>query len=415
MVERIHFLRASILAFTLALIVPVVAAAQGGATTATLSGTVSDATGGVLPGTTVTLTDRATNHARTAVTNENGLYRVAGLASGTYSAVAELQGFSKFVQSELTLNVGAAVDLNITLRVSAVGETMTVTGEAPIIESAKTDLRGVIHQDQIENLPTVDRNYLNYALLTPGVNYDVRTAGHGFGLKIAGARDMEGALLVDGFWNTDESFTFPKIKYSLDSLAEYQVETIGGAAEFGRSIGGIVSAVTKSGGNRFNGSGYGYFRDTSLNSEDFLSQQQGLPKAQYTKQQFGGSLGGPIVADRSFFFGAADRSHEDFPFNNNITPQNAAIIGLEPSDAGQVNQYLYDTFAMGKLTHVVNPNNTLLLSYALTSEDISNFNETFAAPSQKNLWHSIDNTVTFQWTRVAHQGNWLHELKAGYI
>jgi Carboxypeptidase regulatory-like domain len=415
MAQRMHLRTLFVILTTISVMTPAIAAAQGGATTATLSGTVSDATGAVLPGVTITLTDRATNHARTAVTNESGLYRFAGLAPGTYAAVAELQGFAKFIHSELTLNVGAAVGFNITLKVSTLEETMTVTGQAPIVESAKTDLRGVIQQDQIQNLPTVDRNYLNYALLTPGVNYDVRTAGQGIGLKIAGARDKEGALLVDGFWNTDESFTFPKIKYSLDALAEYQVEAIGGAAEFGRSIGGIVSAVTKSGANQFNGSGYGYFRDTALNSQDFLSASQGLPKATYTKQQFGGSFGGPIVRDRTFFFAAVDRSHEDFPFNNNITPQNAAIIGLRPEDAGQIPQYLYDTFSMGKITHVVNQNNTILLSYAMTSEDISNFNESFAAPSLKNLWHSIDHTATFQWTRVAHGGNWLHDVKAGFI
>ena len=398
-----------------ALIVPGVVFAQGGTTTATLSGVVSDATGGVLPGVVVTLTDRATNQSRTALTNESGLYRFAGLTPGTYSAAADLQGFAKFVQTDLMLNVGAAVDLNITMKVSTVQETMTVTGETPIVESAKTDLRGVIQQDQIQNLPTVDRNYLNYALLTPGVNYDVRTAGQGIGLKIAGARDKEGALLVDGFWNTDESFTFPKIKYSLDALAEYQVEAIGGAAEFGRSIGGIISAVTKSGTNTFSGSGYGYFRNTSLNSEDFLSAQQGLPKAQFSKQQFGGSFGGPIAQSRTFFFGAVDRSQQNFPFNNNITLQNAAIVGLEPSDADQVPQWLYDTFAMAKITHVVNPNNTILFTYAMTNEDISNFNETFTAPSLKNEWFSLDNTFTFQWTRIGHDGNWLQDLKAGFI
>jgi hypothetical protein len=389
--------------------------AQGGTTTATLSGNVSDATGGVLPGVTITLTEKATNESRTTVTTDKGLYRFAAVSPGIYSVMADLQGFAKFVQQDMTLNIGAAVDLNITMRVSAVAETLTVTAEAPIIERAKTDLSGVIQQDQIKNLPTVDRNYVNYALLTPGVNLDVRTAGQGIGLKIAGARDKEGALLVDGLWNTDESFTFPKIKYSLDALAEYQVEAIGGAAEFGRSIGGIVSAVTKAGGNEFAGSAYGYFRNTALNSEDFLSEQQGLPKAPFNKQQWGGSAGGPIVKDRTFFFGAFDRSTQDFPFNNNITPQNAAIIGLEPSDAGQINQYLYDTFAMGKVTHVVNSNNRLLFSYAMTSEEISNFQTSFATPSRQNLWHSYDNTVTFQWTRVGGEGSWVQDLKAGYI
>ena len=128
------------------------------------------------------------------------------------------------------------------------------------------DLSTVISRDQIETLPTISRNFLDYALLTPGVNIDERTTGQGIGLKVAGARDKDGALIVDGLWNTDESFTFPKVKYSQDAIGEFQVATIGGAAEFGRSVGGIVSAITKSGSNAFSGSAYGYFRNKTLNS-----------------------------------------------------------------------------------------------------------------------------------------------------
>src|SRR5438093_1518006 len=247
------------------------------------------------------------------------------------------------------------------------------------------------------------------------VTTDERTTGQGIGLKVAGARDKDGALIVDGLWNTDESFTFPKVKYSQDAIGEFQVATIGGAAEFGRSVGGIVSAITKSGSNAFSGSGYGYFRNKTLNSEEFLSARQGLPKAAFDREQWGGSLGGRIVSNRTFFFAAADRSTETTPFNNGITAQNAAMIGLPGADAGNIDQYLKDTFSMAKLTHVAGQNSTLTATYAMTYDVISNFNSAFATRGRTGLWHSIDNTFTFQWTRIAHQGNWLHDVKAAYI
>ena len=399
----------------LGVLAPSFARAQGGTSTASVAGKVSDATGGVLPGVTVTVTSLATNQQRTVVTNEEGVYRFAGLPPGNYSITAELEGFAKFVQSDIRLQVGAASDLNVTMRLSSVSESLTVTGQTAIIESAKTDLSTVISRDQIDTLPTISRNFLDYALLTPGVNEDVRTTGQGIGLKVAGARDKDGALIVDGLWNTDESFTYPKVKYSQDAIAEFQVETMGGAAEFGRSVGGIVSAVTKSGSNALSGSGYGYFRNKTLNGQDFLSAQQGRPKAAFDRGQWGGSLGGRLIADKTFFFGAADRSTQTTPFNNGITVQTAAILGIPADDAGNIDQYLRDTFAMAKLTHVVNRNNALTATYAMTYDVISNFNTAFATRSRTGLWDSIDNTVSFQWTRIAHEGTWLHDLRAAYL
>src|SRR5206468_4947608 len=280
---------------------------------------------------------------RTVVSNEAGLYRFAGLQPGTYSLKAELQGFAAFSRSQLTLNVGAALDLDVTMRISSVQESVTVTGAAAIVESAKTDLSTVITKDQIEALPTRSRNYLDFALLTPGTVENVSTNQQGIGLNIAGARAKEAALLVDGIWNTDESFTFPRQKYSQDAIGEFQVVGLGGTAEFGRAVGGIVSAVTKSGSNALSGSGYGYFRDTKLNAEDPLLLQRGLPKPQFDRQLFGGSLGGPIVKNRTFFFGAAERTQQNQPQDNNITAATAAAIGLPAADVGAIKATLRDT------------------------------------------------------------------------
>src|SRR4051812_20595756 len=156
---------------------PPPALAQGGTSTASVSGRVGDDTGGVMPGVLITIINAGTNQARSNVTDDKGVYRFAGLNPGRYTVTAELEGFAKFVQNDVLLQVGGAVDLNITMKLSSLSESLTVSGQAAIIEAAKTDLSTVISRDQIETLPTISRNFLDYALLTPGVVKDERTTG----------------------------------------------------------------------------------------------------------------------------------------------------------------------------------------------------------------------------------------------
>jgi hypothetical protein len=389
--------------------------AQGGTSTATLSGKIVDQSGGRLPGVNVTVTNAATNQSRSVISNEEGLYRFAGLPPGTYSLKAELPGFASFNRSPLTLNVGAAIDQDVTMGISAVQESVTVSGAAPIVESAKTDLSTVISREQIEALPTRSRNYLDFALLTPGTVENVSTNQQGIGLNIAGARAKEAALLVDGIWNTDESFTFPRQKYSQDAIGEFQVVGLGGTAEFGRAIGGIVSAVTKSGSNTLGGSGYGYFRDTTLNAEDPLLLQRGIPKPPFDRQLFGGSLGGPILRDRTFFFGAAERTQQNQPQDNNITAITAAALGLPPADVGAVTATLRDTFGMGKVNHKVTDSNSLYVAFAYTKDADYTTPANFATRSKRQRLNSTDTSYQFAWTSIASGGNWLHELRASYF
>ena len=361
------------------------------------------------------MTSLGTNQSRTVVSNEEGLYRFAGLQPGSYSLSAELQGFAVFRRQQLTLNVGAAVDQDVTLRISSVEESITVSGAAPIVESAKTDLSTVISKEQIEALPTRSRNYLDFALLTPGTVENVSTNQQGIGLNIAGARAKEAALLVDGIWNTDESFTFPRQKYSQDAIGEFQVVGLGGTAEFGRAIGGIISAVTKSGSNVLSGSGYGYFRDTKLNAEDPLSLQRGIPKPKFDRQLFGASLGGRVVKNRTFFFGAAERTQQNQPQDNNITAATAAAIGLPSADVGAINATLRDTFGMGKINHRVTENHSVYAAFAYTKDMDFTTPANFSTRSKRQRLNSVDTSYQLGWTGIARGGNWLHELRASYF
>jgi hypothetical protein len=391
------------------------AAAQGGTATATLNGRITDDTGGVLPGVTVTLTQLATNQSRVVVTNEEGRYTFPGLQPGRYSFTAELAGFATATRPELTFNVGSVATIDQVMRVSQLEETITVTGESPIVEPGRTDLSTLISREQIESLPTNSRNYLEFTLLTPGTVENTSTTSQGIGLNVGGSRAKEGSLLVDGFWNTDESFTFPRLKYSQDAIAEFQVVSMGGTAEFGRAIGGIVNAVTKAGTNSFDGSGYGYFRDTALNAQDPLARERGTPKTEFSRQLFGGSAGGPIVANRTFFFAAAERLEQDVPQDNNITAEAGQILGLPPDDVGNITGTLRDTFAMGKVNHQFTPNHSVQFGYVMTdSENMSTFSA-FATRSRRSRLTSFDSAYQGQWTGITQNGQWLHELRASYF
>lgn len=294
------------------------ASAQG--QTGAISGMITDQSGAVLPGATVTIVNLANGQAQTVVTLDTGLYRVTALQPGPYSVTAEIAGFTTVKRPEVTVNIGSVVQVDITLRIATVQETVTVTGAAPLIESTKTDLSSVITQETIDSLPSRNRQYLDFALLLPAATESV-TRQQGTGEVVGGARSKEGSLLVDGFYNLDETFAMPKAHYSQDSIQEFQVVTFGGAAEYGRAIGGVINAVTKSGGNEFRGSGYGYFRNKNLNEQDFAEKGRGLPKSDFKRQLWGGSLGGPLKQNKSFFFGAYERTSEDIPLDNGITAE----------------------------------------------------------------------------------------------
>jgi hypothetical protein len=385
--------------------------AQGGSASATLSGKVVDATGAVLPGVTVTLTNLSNNQSRVFISNEEGLYRFTSVPPNDYSLKAELQGFAAFFLSSFTLNIGAAANVDVTLKLSSVSETVTVTGASAVVEPAKTDLSTVITKAQIETLPSNNRNYLDFTLLTPATVDNTSTTSQGLGLNVGGARAKEGSLLVDGFWNTDESFTFPRLKFSQDAIQEFQVVSLGGTAEFGRAIGGIIIAVMQSGTNRVKGSAYGFVRNERLNAQSFLEKQRGLPVSKFDRNLWGGSVGGPIVRDRTFFFGAAERTRQNTPFDNNIRASDAAILRLPAEDFGSINQFLRDVFAMGKLSHTLNENNSIQATYAMTRDASAPLQSAFSTRARQLRTTSLDQSAQAQWTRVADGGRWLHDVR----
>lgn len=291
--------------------------AQGGGNQGAITGTVTDSSGALVPGAAITATNTATGASFKTASTGDGFFEFALLPVGTYDIDARKQGFSPLSERGIKLDIGAKLNLNLQLKVSAQGQTVVVTGEAPVVETARTELSSTIDDRAVANLPTNGRNFIDFALLTAGVSRDVRLGD----LSFAGQRGTLNSLTVDGTDNNNNFFgqTLGRTgsgrapyQFSQDAVQEFQVNTNGYSAEFGRAGGAVINVITKSGTNAFHGTAFEFFRDRSLNANDPIYDLQfasavaaGRPvplKPGYHFNQFGGNIGGPIVRNHAFFF-----------------------------------------------------------------------------------------------------------------
>src|SRR5262245_56415641 len=288
----------------LALVSPHAVAAQSQATTAEINGRITDAQGGVLPGATVTVKSTATGYTREVVTNEEGVFSIPLLPPGEYELSIALAGFSTVTRKALT-TVGSVVTLNQALNVASVTENVVVEAASPLVETSATIRTTTVSQDAIANLPINGRRFQDFITLTPTVQVDPQRGQ----LSFAGQRGINSNVSVDGadynqpFFGgirggerSNNAFTIPQ-----ESIKEVQVVAAGYSAEFGRSTGGLVNAITKSGSNTSHGSGFYVNRHRDLAEKNAFDQT-----AAPTQQQFGGSIGGPIAENKLFYFGALE-------------------------------------------------------------------------------------------------------------
>lgn len=290
-----------VLALVLALCAPALASAQ--LTRGVVSGTARDASGGVLPGVTVTVTNPATNLVRSVVTDGLGFYRVPALEPGTYTVRAELEGFKTVEFKDIQLVSSTEVTINPTLDVGGVGESITVVGRSESIELNKVSptIGTTIAARQVTELPlSADRNPINVMGLAPGVS---RVSGQGT-FAANGQRSRNNNYMIDGSDNNDISVTISTSQIVPEVVAEVQVQTNSYSVEFGRNSGAQVNVVTKSGTNTFKGDAWDYYRTSELNTLTNIQKASGLTKPpKFTRHQAGFTLGGPIRKDRIFFFG----------------------------------------------------------------------------------------------------------------
>jgi len=318
------------------------AVAQAGLSSAQLNGTVLDTGGRAVVKAQVSVRDLDTNQNFQATTNDAGFFVVPNLTPGKYQLIVSAPGFAKYQQTGITLTVGQVATLNPTLKVAAASEVITVTTEVPLIEPTKTEISQVVETHQIESLPISNRVFTDFALLTPGVATSRTSLGTTFTefevtqISFGGMRSFSNEITVDGADFVNSASGIQRATPPQDSVQEFRVVNNSFGAEYGRAIGGIVNIVTKSGTNNLHGSIYEFLQNSETDARSLL-QAAPLPHA-LRQNQFGASLGGPIVKNKTFFFlnyeGKRSAQSPDYPPDlvNNILliDQAKALMGLAP-------------------------------------------------------------------------------------
>jgi outer membrane receptor protein involved in Fe transport len=289
--------------------------------TGTLTGVVQDEKGAAIPGATVRAKHIGTNAERTTTTSGEGVFEFSQLVPGDYRVEVEAQGFSKVVHDNVVVNVLQRTTLNPQLKVGSIGETVTVTGEtAPLVETTKTDVGGVIDQRRLENLPVNGRSFASLAILIPGAtlqpSFDPTKARVGT-FSVGGSTGRNLNITIDGGDNKDNAVGGILQNFSMEGIQEFALSTQRFSAANGRSGGALLSVVSKGGTNDVHGSVFGFFRHEKLNANApaLLAKARGestdgIEKPPFNRQQFGGSIGGPIKHDKAFFFGTVERTRE---------------------------------------------------------------------------------------------------------
>src|SRR5688572_8168690 len=283
-------------------------------TTGNISGRIVDDQGAAVPGVTVTGRNVQTGFTRSDVSDGEGVYRLPALPVGTYDITAELQGFSKVENKAIVLSVGQTLDIGMTLKVAGLQEAVTVTGETPLIETGSSSVGGIVDVGRIESLPLNGRQFANAAITIPGVGLGYHsdpTKSTQYSPQIAGGNGRNVNYQIDGGDNNDDTVGGLLQLFPLEAIQEFNFVTSRYKAEYGRSNGGVMNIITKSGTNDLRGSWFTLFRDKALNAITQTEKLGGEEKQDYRRYQYGGSVGGPILTDKMHYFGAFERTQQD--------------------------------------------------------------------------------------------------------
>src|SRR5580765_2274226 len=302
--------RRAVLCVIVALLLPAVAAAQ--AVTGTILGVITDSTGAVMPGATVTLNNTGTGLVRAVTTDANGEYTAPSLPTGKYSVKAELSGFNTVTVPDISLGVDQHFRVNMRLEVGAVEESVTVTGQSPLVQTSSSELGTTVAEEQIKTLPLNGRNFVNLTRTVPGVVRGIPGANIDGAGSLAwrasasfsanGQRPRDNNYMLDGVDNNETWLQTVVLFPSVDALDEFKLQTSTYSAEFGRSLGGVVNLQIKSGTNALHGSGFEFLRNDAFDANNFFNNRAGRAKPDFSQHQYGGTIGGPLVKDKTFYF-----------------------------------------------------------------------------------------------------------------
>ncbi|MEX2661674.1 MAG: TonB-dependent receptor [Vicinamibacterales bacterium] len=375
--------------------------------TGTILGTVRDASGGVLPGASVTVVEVDTNASRTVVTDGQGTYLVPNLNIGTYRVTAELAGFKRLVQDAVRLQVGQQARVNAVLRVGDITDEVTVIGKSALIATDDSTLGGVIGQQQVAELPLDGRNFAQLAHLLPGVNGGLvgnavnELFGSGIGISALGQRDLDNKITLDGAPLHNSINNATRFLPSLDAIQEFNVQTGIYSAEFGGQSGAQVNIALKSGTNELHGTGFYFVRNDKLDARNFFADPNG-PRLPLRRNQFGGVLSGPIRRNRTFFMVNYEglRERRSTP-GLGVVPTSAMRAGdfssiptpiRDPENGGvfpgnQIPSSRFSSQGVGLLAFIPSPNlgDNARPNFRTSSEATDDWNQMFAR---------IDHTVS---------------------
>jgi hypothetical protein len=358
MVERVYRRFGGAVLFVVALTLS--STAFGQSTFATVTGTVEDSSGGVLPGTTITVTNQQTGLQRTSVTGERGAYRITELPPGRYTVRAELAGFATQEQRELQLALGAAATLSFKLEVSALEESVTVSAAAPLVEVTRSSVGTSISPEEVDDLPITGRKFIELALLAPGAAPNVAEGNtQSDSISFGGFGEAFKSLWLEGVDINDEVTgggsglsNAARHTFSQESVAEFQVIANQYSVEFGRSATGVINILTKSGTNDHSSRGYFFFRDDSFDKKNYFATGE-VP---FQQQQYGFTYGGPLQQDRMFIFATYERGSSDEVVTVDI-PDFVKPIVTDPRTELPRTQRSHNFFA--KLTRTLSPSHYL--------------------------------------------------------
>ena len=382
---------------------------------ASVGGRVTDPSGAVVTDAPVTARHVDTNVTATAVTDRDGRFRFPYLRVGPYELIVRQQGFAEFTR-RLTLTVGAAFDLPVSLALAGLDTSVTVTGQATVLEAARSQIASTVSEVEVRSLPLNGRNFLELALLVPGVSatnvastqlFPETSAVSGVSLSVGSQRNLSNNFIVDGLSANDDAAGLSGITYGVDAVEQFQVVTSGGQAELGRALGGYINVVTKSGTNVLRGTVYDYIRDDRFNAANALSGTK-LPMNQ---SQYGASLGGPIVSDRTFYFANVEQRRLDQTglaaiSQGNVSAVNArlAVVGYQAPliTTGVYANPVDSTNLLAKVDHQVNGRDRVSVRYSLY--DVSSENSRGAgglnAPSASSALDNRDQTFAVSNTLI---------------
>src|SRR5262245_61498777 len=363
--------------------------ASGQTTTATLSGVIRDATGAVVTEAKISVTNINTGATRETNTNGVGRYNLTNLGPGQYEVRAERDGF-RAAQSNVTLTIGGAAILDLTLQIGNMSEVVQVKQEAPLIEPTKAEVSRVVNEQTIESLPIIGRNFVDFAKLSSGVAPGRENTGGGAfkepdtgvgsaaapRLTFGGQSELSTLILVDGADNIQNATGLPRVTPSQEAVREFRVLNSTFLAEYGRALGGFVNIVTKSGTNRYNGSAYYFGMNDELNAQPLLTGDNPVLR----QNQYGATIGGPLRTDKTFFFGSYEgqRRAESNKFSsvifNNLDAINVTkrFFGLTEETTNVLRANDYDGF-LAKLDHKITNNNDFSVRYNLLDSTTEGF------------------------------------------